>query len=61
MGSSESRKEIEINQNNVSLPNLLAKQIIGDPEEMYDGNKWKVKSKISLTNQNNNKELMYFF
>ena len=32
MGSSESRKETETNQNNVYLPNLLARQIIGDIE-----------------------------
>jgi hypothetical protein len=58
MGSTESRKETETNQNNVYMPNLLAKQIIGDPEEIYDGKKDKVKSNNSLIDKDNNQELI---
>ena len=42
MGNSESRKETETNQNNVYLPNSLAKQIIGEPEEIESEKKEKV-------------------
>ena len=60
MGSSESRKETETKQNNVYLPNSLAKQIIGEPEEIESEKKEKVKSDTSLIdkNNNNNKEVI---
>jgi hypothetical protein len=54
MGSSESRKETETNQNNVYLPNLLAKQIIGEPEENFEEKKDKIISDTSLEEKNNN-------
>ena len=61
MGSSESRKETETNQNNVYLPNLLARQIIGDIE-VNDGEKNDKKncdtSSIDKKSSNNQEELI---
>ena len=54
MGASQSRKETETNQNNVYLPNLLAKQIIGEPEENFEEKKDKIISDTSLEEKNNN-------
>jgi len=58
MGGAESRKETETNQNNVYLPNLLAKQIIGEPEENIEEKKDKIISETSLEEKNNNKEII---
>ena len=61
MGSSESRKETETNQNNVYLPNLLARQIIGDIE-VNNGEKDDKKncdtSSIDKKSSNNQEELI---
>ena len=61
MGSSESRKETETNQNNVYLPNLLARQIIGDIE-VNNGEKDDKKnfdtSTIDKKSSNNQEELI---
>ena len=61
MGSSESRKETETNQNNVYLPNLLARQIIGDIE-VKNGEKDDKKnfdtSTIDKESSNNQEELI---
>ena len=57
MGNAESRKETETNQNNIFLPNLLAKQIIGDAEVNNEEKKDKIISDTSLNDKNNrNKE-----
>ena len=57
MGNSESRKETETNQNNIFLPDLLAKQIIGDPEINNEDKKDKNISDTSINDKNNkNKE-----
>ena len=57
MGNAESRKETETNQNNIFLPNLLAKQIIGDVEVNNEEKKDKIISDTSLNDKNNrNKE-----
>ena len=56
MGSSESRKETETNQNNAYLPNILAKQIIGDVEINNEVKKEKNISNNSSIDKNNNKE-----
>ena len=54
MGNSESRKETETNQNNIFIPNLLAKQIIGEVEINNEAKKDKIISDSSI-NDNNNK------
>ena len=57
MGNSESRKETETNQNNIFLPDLLAKQIIGDLEINNEDKKDKNISDTSINDKNNkNKE-----
>ena len=61
MGNTESIKETETNQNNnVYLPNMLAKQIIGDVEVSVENKKDKIISDTSLIdkNSNNNKDLI---
>ena len=61
MGNTESIKETETNQNNnVYLPNMLAKQIIGDVEISVENKKDKIISDTSLIdkNSNNNKDLI---
>ena len=60
MGSSESRKETETNQNNnIYMPNLLAKQIIGDIEITNEDKKEDIISNSSINEnerKNKNKE-----
>ena len=56
MGSSESRKETETNQNNAYLPNILAKQIIGDVEINNEVKKDKNISNNSSIDKNKNKD-----
>ena len=54
MGAAESRKETETNNNNVYLPNLLARQIIGEPEENTEDKKDKIISDTSFNDKKNN-------